>query len=90
MTIIEFEYLRAHIEQLKKAVIDDGVDLMGYTPWGLYRLRIIYNRGNEKKDMASSMLTRTMRAKEPSSEAKRSHSIGIRRLLKAKGSNWIS
>lgn len=28
------EYLRAHIEQLKKAVIDDGVDLMGYTPWG--------------------------------------------------------
>ena len=28
------EYLKAHIEQMKKAVIDDGVDLMGYTPWG--------------------------------------------------------
>lgn len=28
------EYLREHIEQMKKAVIDDGVDLMGYTPWG--------------------------------------------------------
>ncbi|WP_437612380.1 6-phospho-beta-glucosidase [Erwinia sp. V71] len=27
-------YLRAHIEQMKKAVIEDGVDLMGYTPWG--------------------------------------------------------
>lgn len=27
-------YLKAHIEQMKKAVIEDGVDLMGYTPWG--------------------------------------------------------
>ncbi|AEB07542.1 6-phospho-beta-glucosidase [Coriobacterium glomerans PW2] len=28
------EYLRAHIEQMKLAVEEDGVDLMGYTPWG--------------------------------------------------------
>lgn len=28
------EYLRAHIQQMKKAVEEDGVDLMGYTPWG--------------------------------------------------------
>ena len=27
-------YLKAHIEEMKKAVIDDGVELMGYTPWG--------------------------------------------------------
>lgn len=27
-------YLKAHIEQMKKAVIEDGVDLLGYTPWG--------------------------------------------------------
>ena len=27
------DYLREHIEAMKKAV-DDGVDLMGYTPWG--------------------------------------------------------
>ncbi|MBQ4270362.1 MAG: 6-phospho-beta-glucosidase [Clostridiales bacterium] len=27
-------YLKAHIEQMKKAVEIDGVDLMGYTPWG--------------------------------------------------------
>ncbi|MCU5774098.1 6-phospho-beta-glucosidase [Erwiniaceae bacterium BAC15a-03b] len=27
-------YLQAHIAQMKKAVIEDGVDLMGYTPWG--------------------------------------------------------
>ncbi|MEI7144318.1 6-phospho-beta-glucosidase [Pectobacterium brasiliense] len=28
------EYLKAHIDQMKKAVIEDGVELMGYTPWG--------------------------------------------------------
>lgn len=28
------DYLRAHLEEVKKAVLDDGVDLMGYTPWG--------------------------------------------------------
>ncbi|URZ88103.1 6-phospho-beta-glucosidase [Floricoccus penangensis] len=28
------EYLKAHIEQMKLAVVEDGVDLMGYTPWG--------------------------------------------------------
>lgn len=27
-------YLKAHIEEMKKAVVLDGVDLMGYTPWG--------------------------------------------------------
>lgn len=28
------DYLRAHIEEMKKAVTLDGVALMGYTPWG--------------------------------------------------------
>ena len=28
------DYLKAHIEQMKIAVEEDGVDLMGYTPWG--------------------------------------------------------
>ena len=27
-------YLKAHIEELKKAVLFDGVNLIGYTPWG--------------------------------------------------------
>ena len=27
-------YLRAHIAEMKKAVELDGVDLLGYTPWG--------------------------------------------------------
>ena len=28
------DYLRKHIEEMKKAVVIDGVELMGYTPWG--------------------------------------------------------
>ncbi len=28
------DYLRAHVEEMKKAVTYDGVELMGYTPWG--------------------------------------------------------
>ncbi len=28
------EYLGAHIEQMARSVNEDGVDLMGYTPWG--------------------------------------------------------
>lgn len=27
-------YLRRHIEEMERAVEEDGVDLMGYTPWG--------------------------------------------------------
>lgn len=27
-------YLKEHITEMKKAVEIDGVDLMGYTPWG--------------------------------------------------------
>lgn len=28
------DYLRAHVEAMKDAVCDDGVELLGYTPWG--------------------------------------------------------
>ena len=26
--------MRAHIEQMKLAIVEDGVEVMGYTPWG--------------------------------------------------------
>lgn len=28
------EYMQNHLREMKKAVVEDGVDLMGYTPWG--------------------------------------------------------
>ncbi len=27
-------YLESHIKEMKKAVVEDGVELLGYTPWG--------------------------------------------------------
>ena len=41
-------YLRAHIEQMKLAVEQDGVDLMGYTPWGCIDC-ISFTTGEMKK-----------------------------------------
>lgn len=41
-------YLRAHIKEMKKAVEEDGVDLMGYTPWGCIDL-VSFTTGEYKK-----------------------------------------
>ncbi len=42
------DYLKAHITEMKKAVELDGVDLMGYTPWGCIDL-ISAGTGEMKK-----------------------------------------
>ena len=42
------EYLKAHIEQMKKAVEEDGVELMGYTPCGCIDL-VSFTTGELKK-----------------------------------------
>lgn len=41
-------YLRAHIEEMKKAVEEDGVELMGYTPWGCIDL-VSFTTGELRK-----------------------------------------
>ncbi|MDO4554877.1 MAG: 6-phospho-beta-glucosidase [Lachnospiraceae bacterium] len=42
------DYLRAHINEMKKAVEIDGVDLLGYTPWGCIDL-VSFTTGEMKK-----------------------------------------
>ncbi|MDL5376171.1 6-phospho-beta-glucosidase BglA [Exiguobacterium mexicanum] len=42
------DYLKAHIEQLKQAVVYDGVDLIGYTPWGIIDI-VSFTTGEMKK-----------------------------------------
>ncbi|MDP1255215.1 family 1 glycosylhydrolase, partial [Klebsiella pneumoniae] len=42
------DYLSAHIAEMKKAVVADGVDLMGYTPWGCLD-RVSAGTGEMKK-----------------------------------------
>ncbi|MFP7478284.1 6-phospho-beta-glucosidase BglA [Terribacillus saccharophilus] len=41
-------YLRSHIEELMKAVNYDGVDLLGYTPWGIIDI-VSFTTGEMKK-----------------------------------------
>jgi len=41
-------YLQAHISEMIKAVEEDGVDLMGYTPWGCIDL-VSASTGEMKK-----------------------------------------
>lgn len=41
-------YLKAHIEEMKKAVEIDGVELMGYTPWGCIDL-VSFTTGELRK-----------------------------------------
>lgn len=41
-------YLRSHVEQIKLSVLEDGVDLMGYTPWGVIDL-VSFTTGQLKK-----------------------------------------
>ncbi|WP_031548086.1 6-phospho-beta-glucosidase [Salinicoccus luteus] len=42
------EYLSAHIREMKKAVNYDGVDLIGYTPWGIMDI-VSFTTGEMKK-----------------------------------------
>ncbi|MCH1959873.1 6-phospho-beta-glucosidase [Romboutsia hominis] len=42
------DYLSKHIEEMKKAVNYDGVELMGYTPWGIIDL-VSFTTGEMKK-----------------------------------------
>ena len=41
-------YLKAHIQEMKKAILDDGVPVIGYTPWGIIDL-VSYGTGEMEK-----------------------------------------
>lgn len=42
------EYLKRHIEEMKIAINEDGVDVMGYTPWGIIDL-VSFGTGEMEK-----------------------------------------
>ncbi|WP_414044884.1 6-phospho-beta-glucosidase [Macrococcus equi] len=42
------EYFKSHIEAVKEAVLEDGVDLLGYTPWGIIDV-VSFTTGEMKK-----------------------------------------
>lgn len=42
------DYLKNHIEQMELAINEDGVDVMGYTPWGILDL-VSFGSGEMEK-----------------------------------------
>ncbi len=56
------DYLRAHIEEMIKAVTYDGVDLLGYTPWGCIDCVSFTTGQYSKRATASSTSTNTTMA----------------------------
>jgi 6-phospho-beta-glucosidase len=51
------EYFREHIEQLKQAVSQDGVDLMGFLTWG--PIDLLSSRGEMRKRYGFVFVNRT-------------------------------
>lgn len=68
-------YLKAHIEAMKKAVLEDGVEVMGYTPWGLLTLSA-HPPASWKSDMDSSMRTGMTMETETGTGKRKNLSIG--------------
>ena len=55
-------YMRDHIIEMKKAVEEDGVDLMGYTPWGC--IDLVSAGTGEMKKRYGDVYKRQMQEKE--------------------------
>ncbi len=58
------QYLAEHIQAMKDAVEQDGVDLLGYTTWGCIDL-VSAGTGEMKNAMVSFMWTVTMKEMAP-------------------------
>ena len=81
------DYLRMHIEAMKKAVEVDGVDLMGYTPWGCIDL-VFASTGEMGKRYGFVSSMQTMKVTAPSTAAARIVSSGIRMLSNLMARTW--
>lgn len=79
------DYLKAHITEMKKAVDEDGVDLLGYTPWGVIDI-VSFGTGEmekrygfihvDKDNQGQGTLKRTK--KNPSSGIKKSFQVMVK------------
>jgi 6-phospho-beta-glucosidase len=71
------DYLRRHVEEIKKAVLEDGVEVMGYTPWGCIDL-VSAGTGEMKKRYGFIYVDKDNDGKK---DIKRIPFIGIRNVL---------
>ncbi len=81
-------YLKAHIEEMKKAVTFDGVDLMGYTPWGCIDC-ISFTTGEMKKRYGFIYVDKDNEGKGTLKRYKKKSFDWYKRVIASNGENLI-
>mgnify|MGYP000805887164 FL=1 len=79
-------YLKAHIEELKKAVLEDGVDLLGYTPWGCIDC-ISFTTGEMKKRYGFIYVDRDNAGQGTLERTKKKSFYWYQNVIKSNGEN---
>ena len=74
------EYLREHINAMKEAIEEDGVDLIGYTSWGCIDL-VSASTGEMKKRYGFIYVDKDDQGKGTLKELLKNLFIGIKKLL---------
>lgn len=77
-------YLKAHIEALEKAVMYDGVDLIGYTPWGIIDI-VSFTTGEMKKRYGMIYVDRDNQGKGTMSRSKKDSFYWYQEVIKSNG-----
>lgn len=77
-------YLKKHIQAMEKAVNYDGVDLMGYTPWGIMDL-VSFTTGEMKKRYGMIYVDRDNEGKGSMRREKKDSFFWYRDVIKNRG-----
>ena len=78
------DYLRKHIEQIYKAINYDGVNLIGYTPWGIIDL-VSFTTGQMSKRYGMIYVDRDDDGNGTFKRTKKNPSTGIKKSLQVMG-----
>ncbi len=82
------EYLKSHIEAVKEAVNHDGVELMGYTPWGIIDL-VSFTTGEMKKRYGMIYVDRDNEGNGTMERKKKKSFDWYRKVIASNGENLI-
>jgi len=78
------QYLKSHIEALEKAVTYDGVELMGYTPWGIIDI-VSFTTGVMKKRYGMIYVDRDNEGKGPMKRYKKDSFAWYKQVIETNG-----
>lgn len=79
------DYLKAHIEQMRLAITEDGVDLMGYTPWGIIDL-VSFGSGEMEKRYGFIYVDKDNQGKGTLKRSKKDSFTWYQRVIASDGS----